>query len=260
MNILRFDKFLKFDSELFHFVSTREKGFSKKPFLALNMAFHVGDNSVDVLRNRLEFSKKVKIPLKKFVFANQTHSENIFIVKKEDCGMGAFEQKNSIVNTDAFITEEKNVCIVVLVADCVPVVLFDKKKKVVAVIHAGWQGTVKKIVEKTVKKMINEFNCEPKNIIAGVGPSIGPCHFEVQNDVFVQFQDIFGEEDKGLIYRKEKLFIDLWEINKQQLLVNGILLKNIEIMKKCTVCENNYFFSARKERITGRFAVGVMLK
>ncbi len=260
MKILKFGKFLKFDSELIHFVSTRKGDFDKAPFFSSNLALHVNDEDKAVLKNRQKLSEALKIPLGNFVFANQTHSDNTAIVKAENRGDGVLEQKNAIKSTDALITRGKNICMVVLVADCVPVILFDQKQKVIAVIHAGWQGTVKRIVEKTIKKMVTEFNCNPTNIIAGVGPSIGPCHFEVQSDVFIQFQEVFGRENDALIYRDESLFVDLWELNKKQLLNIGVLPENVEIMKKCTVCQNKEFFSARKEKITGRFGVGIMLK
>lgn len=260
MKILKFKHFLELDSELEHFISTKAGGFSKAPFSDLNLALHVGDKQETVLKNRQELAKKLQIPLENFVFANQTHSDNIFVATQKDCGSGTFEKLDAIDNVDAFITKEKKVAIAILVADCVPVLLFDKKQKVVAAVHAGWQGTLKKIAKKTVEKMMMEFSCEPKNIVVGMGPSIGPCHFEVQEDVFSQFKEAFGEENKALIKEAGKLFIDLWELNKQQLLDMGILRENIETMKKCTVCENKDFFSARKEKVTGRFVAGIMLK
>jgi polyphenol oxidase len=260
MKILKFKNFSKLDSELEHFISTRVGGFSKEPFSDLNLALHVGDEQTVVLRNRKQLAKNLQIPLENFVFAKQTHSENIFVVTRENCSSGVFEQVGAIKNVDAFITKEKNIAIAVLVADCVPILLFDKEQKVIAVIHAGWQGTLKEIAKKTVEKMLIEFNCEPKNIIAGVGPSIGPCHFEVQEDVFSQFEKTFGIENKALTKEQGKLFIDLWSLNKEQLLSAGIPKENIEVMGRCTVCENKDFFSARKEKITGRFMVGIMLK
>lgn len=260
MKILKFKHFLKLDSELEHFISTRVGGFSKAPFSDLNLALHVGDEQTVVLKNRKQLAKNLQISLENFVFANQTHSENIFVVTRENYSSGVFEQASAIKNVDAFVTKEKNIAIAVLVADCVPILLFDKEQKVIAVIHAGWQGTLKEITKKTVEKMIRKFDCQSKNIIVGIGPSIGPCHFEVQEDVFSQFAKVFGDENKTLIKEADKLFIDLWELNKQQLLGVGISKENIEIMKKCTVCENEDFFSVRKEKITGRFIAGIMLK
>lgn len=260
MKILKFKIFLELELELEHFISTRVGGFGEEPFSDLNLALHVGDEQKIVLRNRQELARNLQIPFENFVFANQTHSENIFVATKKNRGKGVFEGADAIKNVDAFITKEKETAIVVLVADCVPVLFFDKKQKVAAVVHAGWQGTLKEIAKKTVEKMLAEFNCQSENIIAGIGPSIGPCHFEVQEDVFLQFEKVFGKENKALIREAEKLFIDLWELNKKQLLGVGISKDNIEIMGKCTVCENKDFFSARKEKITGRFMAGIMLK
>lgn len=259
MKIIKFQNLSKFVSEVIHFISVKDIDCSENIAEKGNLSLLSAEVEEGVIKNRELLADKLEIPLENFVFANQTHSDNVIIVNKEDCGKGIINHQEAVSDVDAFITAEKNVCIIILVADCVPVILFDKKKKIIAVIHAGWQGTVKKIVKKTIKKMTNEIGCYPKNIIAGIGPSIGPCHFEVKNDVFEEFKKVFGGKNKALIQRESTMFIDLWELNKQQLLQGEILNENIEIMERCTVCQSDEFFSARKGG-KGRFAVGVMLK
>ena len=177
-------------------------------------------------------------------------------------GLGAENYETAIPNTDALITNVPNICLVILIADCVPLLFYDPTRKVIAAVHAGWQGTIKKITETTIEKMIKEFNCSPKDIICGIGPSIGSCCFEIKKDTFdLIYQSLsLNPKNKILIERHGKLLCDLWQANKEQLLRKGILEKNIEITKLCTACNVHKFFSYRKETTTGRFGIGILRK
>lgn len=259
MKILKFNNLSVFDSEIEHFISTREGGVSKDSFESLNLGLHVGDDPKKVLKNRQNLAKQLNIPLEGFVFAQQTHGKHVFIASKKHAGRGAVEYKTAIGDTDAFITAEKGVCVVILVADCVPIILFDPKQGVIAVVHAGWKGTVQKILKKTVQRMKEEFDCEGKDILGGIGPSIGACHFEVQSEVFNQFEKCFGIENEALIVQGRRLAIDLQKLNEGQLIAENIPKENIETMKVCTSCRRDEFFSARKKD-KGRFAIGIVLK
>ena len=158
------------------------------------------------------------------------------------------------------ITKTPGTCVVVQVADCVPVLLFDPVKKVIAAVHAGWRGTMKEIARKTVEMMKQEFDCDPQDMIGGIGPSIGPCCFEVQKNVFHLANIIYSAREAVVIKRREKTFINLWQANKIQLQRAGLLESNIELTELCTACETEEFFSARKEGKTGRFVCGIALK
>ncbi len=116
------------------------------------------------------------------------------------------------------------------------------KKKVIAVVYGGWQGTLRRIAKKTVKRMKQEFGCNVLDIIVGIGPSIGPCCFEVKEDVFSMFENEFGIDYQALAKSKKGFYIDLWNMNKSILLKEGILSENIEINKQCTVCGEDEFF------------------
>jgi len=151
----------------------------------------------------------------------------------------------------------------VMVADCVPVILFDPVKKVSAVIHAGWRGTVKHITSNTVKTMTDRFGCDPADIIAGIGPSIGPCCYEVGEEVRTVVEQSFGTTRDYLVTKNhsDKPHFDLWYANHKQLTDSGVKPENIETSELCTRCNSQIFYSSRADKgITGRFAAGIFIK
>ena len=165
--------------------------------------------------------------------------------------------EDAVEDCDALVTDRENVIVTILTADCVPVLLYDCEKKVVAAVHAGWKGTKAEIVSKTVHKMKEVYRCEPKNIIAGVAPSIGRCCYEVGSDVAQHFFDT----PEGFTAVSEKYMLDLPFINKQQLLNAGLKEDHIEMSHVCTACEVEQFFSYRKEQgCSGRFMSMIGIK
>jgi len=219
-----------------------------------SLALHTKETPASIIKNREVVQKS--FPHKIFIVANQTHSDNIEVIK-ESKELGWRELSTAIQNCDALITNQKGVMLTILTADCVPTLLFDPKKEVVSAVHAGWSGTDKEILYKTVKKMQDEFDCNPKDIIAGIAPSIGRCCYEVGEDVakhFFDYKDAF--DIKG-----EKYMLDLPYINRQQLLKAGLDSKNIELSNICTACEVDSYFSYRKEQgCSGRFMSIIGLK
>jgi YfiH family protein len=147
-------------------------------------------------------------------------------------------------------------------ADCVPVLLYDREKKVIAAIHAGWKGTVNGIVDKVVSAMKKEFGCLPGNIRAGIGPSICAASYEVGPEVIAQFREKVPDTEKLFSnFHGEKAHVDLWEANRAWLLRQGVPEENIEVAGICTFQNPGRFFSARyfKNR-TGRFAACIALR
>ena len=130
-------------------------------------------------------------------------------------------------------------------ADCTPIILYSKRDNTGAVIHAGWRGTAAEIAYKTVKKMENKLNIKPENITALIGPAIGKCHFETDEDVFLQ---LVKDKNQTNLYEKkgEKYFIDLKQLNFSQLIKSGV--KDIDVCTYCTFCMSDIFFSYRKEK------------
>lgn len=257
-----FESFLEQEG-ICHFVSDRRGGFSEAPYDSLNLAFHVGDDPEKVIENRRLVARSLGIPLSNFTFAKQVHGANVKIITEEFRGRGAIEQETAIDNTDAMITAVPNICLTVLSADCVPILFYDPRKRVVGVAHAGWRGTAQLIAKKTVRMLKEEFNCQPSDILVGIGPSIGPCCYEVGEDVIFQMERVLGE---GQIYIEKgpvegKGFLNLWEANKRQILEEGIPEGNIEIAKVCTYCNAGLFFSGRYGKgKTGRFGTGIMIR
>ena len=133
------------------------------------------------------------------------------------------------------------------VADCQPVLLFDPNQKVIAAVHSGWRGSLQNIIGKTIISMVHHFHCSPEKIIAGIGPSLGPCCSE-----FVHYRkEIPGAFWK---YKKNETHFDFWELSRDQMRETGVKTSNIHISGLCTKCRNDLFFSYRRQKITGRFA------
>ena len=165
-------------------------------------------------------------------------------------------------STDAMVTDVPRLCLMVLMADCVPILFFDPRKRVVGAVHAGWRGTVKLATQKTAETLKAKFDCNPTNLLVGIGPSIGPCHYEVGPEVISQVEDTFGSTD-GYINDETpdgKGYFNLWEANKRQIIEAGIPPQNIEVAQICTYCNAHLFFSERHQGgRTGRFGAGIML-
>ncbi len=241
-NIYYFSKLSK-RSGCFHLVTTKN---SKYAF-NFSLALHTGENKKDILNNRRVL--KENFPNMHFIVANQTHSSNIKIIYSKS-ELGWSSENSAISNCDALITNQKNIALTILTADCVPILLFDPKKGVVSAVHAGWRGTEKKIVIKTIEKMIEEFGSNPKDIIAGIAPSIGRCCYEVDSEVAKKFTSYNNPFDRV----GDKYMLDLPLINQEQLLTIGLKENNIELSNICTSCEVNNYFSYRKEGgCSGRF-------
>ncbi len=262
VTIFTFDNLSSFDC-LTHFVSTRRGGISDGKFAALNIGFHVGDNNFRVLQNRRTLSDAVGIDLPKFTFANQCHSSNVAIVDENGRGRGALEKDTALVNTDGMVTNVKNICLSVQVADCVPVLLYDPVHQVIASLHAGWRGTVRKIAQEAISKMVQNYGSKAEDIIAGLGPSNGPCCYEIGEDVYREARIALGSV-KDIIKPTQqpgKYILDQWEANIRQLKDAGVKEENIELAGICSQCQSDKFYSSRAdEGVTGRFMAGIMLK
>ena len=262
LTIVHFENLLRF-KEIEHFVSTRTGGFSEFPYNSLNLGLHVGDDPDKVLKNRRRLAEAIGIPLNQFTIARQIHSGNVRIVSDELRGSGSTDHENAIENTDAMVTDTPGIFLIVLVADCVPMLFFDPTRRAVGVAHAGWRGTLQSVAANTVTTMEKAFGSSPANIVVGIGPSIGPCCFRVGPEVISQVESVLnGSNDYILNESKEGVgYLDLWKANLEGLLHAGIERKNIEIAERCTCHEPDLFFSYRNQKgDTGRFAAGITLR
>jgi len=257
-----FFKNLSACKELRHFISTRTGGFSKAPYHSLNLSFHVGDDSEKVMKNRKRLAGTIGIPLNQFTIARQIHSGNVSIISDELRGSGSTDYESAIADTDAMVTNGADICLLILVADCVPMLFFDPVQRAIGVAHAGWRGTLQLIAQKTVMVMEKAFGSTPGDIIVGIGPSIGPCCYRVGPEVISQFENTF-HTTKGLIVNKSDDgtgYLNLWLANLDQLLHSGIKRSNIELARICTQDNSDLFFSYRHQQgDTGRFGAGITL-
>ena len=192
-----------------------------------------------IFNNNNEFigaalSKEFDMPEDKIYLPVQKHTGNIHVL----------EGRFGPVVADAVVTDRENILIGILVADCVPVLLYDGGNKVIGAVHAGWRGTAKQILKNTIEMMINRFRCSPGNISVAIGPSIRQCSYEVAEDVKTEVQKATGE---GNYYRKqgEKYYVDLSSANRIQALTAGIPRENIWQSDECTFCEPDKFYSYR---------------
>ena len=183
------------------------------------------------------------INYKNIVKASQAHTDNILEIAKKDI-------TETIEKVDGLITQEKDIILATTNADCILLLFFDPIKKVIANTHSGWRGTLQEISVKTVKKMQNDFGCNPKDIIVCICPSIRKCHFEVDEDVYKLFFKQFnklGNVDRFIEKKGKKWHIDTVLINKIILEQAGILEENIEDCGICSVCNKNIVHSYRAE-------------
>ncbi|WP_163715855.1 peptidoglycan editing factor PgeF [Mangrovibacterium lignilyticum] len=214
-----------------------------------------GDSPTIFADYRSELAESLGLQEKQFVFPRQTHSNNVAVVREATT-------EADIPDTDALITDVPGLCICVQTADCVPVLLYDPKQRVVAAIHAGWRGTVGKIVAKTVEMMQDQFQSKAENLLAGIGPSISAPNYEVSEDVIQQVKNEFSNHEALLTAsgNNGKAYLDLWHANKSLLLEMGVPSQQIEVMGFCSFGEKDEFYSARREGAeTGRMVCGIIL-
>ena len=218
-----------------------------------NMSLCYGDIK-NTLEDRRKFLSNLGIDYRDLICAKQVHGKNVEYVTQEHRGRGAKSYESSLTDTDGFITDQKNVPIAILIADCLPVFIYDPNRPAIAVLHAGWRSTEKNICAQGIREMQKKLASQPKNLFVGFGPSIRACCFEVKKD----FKSNFAF---GLINREGHTFMDLALINQRQLLDCGVKKSNIFDSEICTFSDSKNFFSFRKEAaLSGRLISVMMLR
>lgn len=197
-------------------------------------------------------------PINKII--NDLNLSNYYEVKQVHSNIVHIVDNNYINNTigDALITNIPNKPIIIKVADCIPILLYDKKNKVIAIIHSGWKGTLDNITKNTIEIMVNKFNSKKEFINAYIYPHIRKCHFEVEYDVYSLFKNKIKDIDKYTIKKDIKYYIDLTEIIKDNLKNEGIT--NIIDTNICTYCNNNLYYSYRYNHTDKRNILLAMIK
>lgn len=243
-----------------HGVSTRLGGCSTIPFASLNLGLHVNDNPETVRNNRQLFCQAIGLSLQKTITAEQIHGDVVQLATASDAGRGARHYHEAIKGTDALITNNPGLPLMLFFADCVPVLIADPVTRSIGICHAGWKGTVAKIAQKTVLAMQQRFNTKPADCLVGIGPSIGPCCYEVDETVITKLKSGFPLWENLVVPKAGRWLLNLWEANRQQLIEIGVADKNITVSKVCTAENSQLFFSHRTERgHTGRFGAIISL-
>ncbi|MDR2815559.1 MAG: peptidoglycan editing factor PgeF [Proteiniphilum sp.] len=263
-NLLLFDLFDR-EKSIVHFTTTRTGGVSDGAFSSFNMGNFSDDNPLSISENREILARMFYMDASRFIIPHQTHSARVLTIDKNFLSLDHAVAIETLYGVDATITVEKDIFLCVTTADCVPVILYDRRNEVIAAIHAGWRGTAERITEKTVMEMERQFGSSPGDILAGIGPSIDASNYEVGNEVANRFREQgFDLSDATLFPRKNpasKFHIDLKEINRRELVRLGVPGNSIEKSALCTFERENLFFSARRQTVhSGRMLTGIMMK
>jgi purine-nucleoside/S-methyl-5'-thioadenosine phosphorylase / adenosine deaminase len=253
-NGVRFFQFNNFADSIVHAVFTRQGGISPAPWDSLNVGGTVGDEPERVRENRARSFSASNRSFATLFDVWQVHSADVV---HADAPRDPAEE---LVQADIILTDKPEVTLYMRFADCVPVLFHDPIKAVVGISHAGWLGTVRGVSEATVRAMQDKYGSKPANIMAAIGPSIGPDHYEIGPDVIEQIQNAFDRDAEHLLEsRNGKTYLDLWMANYLQLQKSGV--EQIEGAGICTACHLEDWFSHRAERgKTGRFGALIGLQ
>lgn len=244
LSYYRFDLFEPYP-QLVHGVFTRTGGVSPPPCQGLNLAFVPEDEEENVRRN-LEMAA-ASLGFDSLVFAGQVHGDQALVVRRDD-GYRPRTAGEVLRGYDALITPDAEAALLIKLADCQGVILFDPVTGVTAVVHSGWRGSVANIIGKTVARLTREFGVNPVGLLAAISPSLGPCCAE-----FVNYRRELPEDFWA--YRTDEHHFDFWAISRRQLTDAGVLPQHIETAGICTVCGSTDFYSYRRDKVTGRFGV-----
>jgi YfiH family protein len=224
--------------------SLRKGGLSLAPFDTLNFSVSQGDSRENVRNNLTVLGERIGIDPERIVTCRQVHGDQIHMVK-------AVPQEP--LRGDAIVTPTPNIFPAIKTADCVPVLILDPIRKIAAAIHAGWRGTVLRITRKTVDLMRKEFGCDPSQLVAGIGPGIGSCCYEVDDAVLTPFRKELPHAERFISTHntsgssKKSYHLDLSAANQSELTAMGVPRKNIYAVDLCTACHKDLFFSHRRD-------------
>jgi YfiH family protein len=253
LDVLTWPVFDAFDIDVM--VTTRHGGVSAGAYASLNLGLHVNDKPNDVLANRRRVAAAMDAEPGDFVFCRQAHGREVQVMTAGDRGRGALADADAIPDTDALVTADTCVVLTVMVADCVPIVLYDPVVHVLACVHAGWRGTVARVSEAAVESM-RSLGSQPGNVIAGLGPAIAPYRYQVGEDVHKAAEAGLGAAATKAIRADGtgKWLFDLWTANQLVLREAGVPEENMHVAAIPTGSDPGLFFSDREVRPCGRFA------
>jgi len=242
------------------FSSTRHGGCSKGNYGDFNINRYCGDEPLAIAQNRQALCELLGISDDRLIMPHQVHLTEVVAIDETFLNLSADEQQQRLEGIDALMTNVGCICIGVSTADCIPVLLYDSEHQAVCAIHAGWRGTVQRIVEKAVRQMAQAYDTRPQQLRAQIGPGISFDSFEVGDEVYEAFSK--ADFEMPLISRHDaKWHIDLPMCNRLQLEALGVPPQHIATVPDCTFKQPETWFSARRLGIqSGRIFTGIMLK
>lgn len=233
-------------------IFTRQGGASGGPWKSLNVGHTVGDELRAVKANHTHICRALRIPRQALTTAQQVHGVHVARVRREGLG-GTFPA------TDGLVTDVPGVVLMLRFADCVPLVLLDPRRPAVGLAHAGWRGTLRGIASRMIEKMESAFGSPPQDLMAGIGPAIGPCCYQIGPQLAARIQARFPQWPDLIHWQDGVPYFDLGLANRRQLDKAGV--HSVSMAECCTACHVDEFFSYRAEGgRTGRFAAVIGLR
>jgi YfiH family protein len=240
MKLIRSEIFRKYPEIVFAF--STKVGLNRQMPFYFNLSLSVGDIVENAKENRKAFFAELGLSEEKVAIQKQTHNDIVRYVTNGGI----------VGESDAMITDKKNLGLAIGVADCTPIFIYDSENKVVAAVHSGWRGTEKRILEKTIMKLKDEFNSKPEKLVAYIGPSISQKNYEVGQEVTGLF------DDKYKIKKGEKYLLDVAFVNYDMLINSGLQKGNIEKSNLCTYEEKDLLHSFRRDGQKSGRSMGVI--
>lgn len=254
---IRYLTFDLFPEQVIHAIFTRSGGLSPDPWTSLNVGGTVGDETQRVRENRFRAFRALGRDPSSMFDVWQVHSADVVIASAPH---GSVPRE---FKADGIITDNPQVTLFMRFADCTPILLYDPHRPAVGIVHAGWLGTVRRAASATVAAMRSAYGINPVDLLAAIGPSIGPDHYEVGPDVVEKVNHVFGVQAGSLLHQNNgpRPHFDLWAANRLDLEQAGLKPENIATAAICTACNPQDWYSHRQQKgKTGRFGALVALR
>lgn len=259
--------YYELEPDVVAFSTTRHGGCSTGSYASFNINRYCGDSEEHIRKNREALCRLLDISDSRLLMPHQVHEAKVAMIDETLLARSEEQRREALEGYDALMTNLKGVCIGVSTADCIPILLYDQEHHAVCAIHAGWRGTVKRIVERAIEAMKENYGTQPQQLLAQIGPGIHLDSFEVGDEVYDAFEQ--AGFDMPTISRRftssdgigKKWHIDLPECNRQQLIAAGLEPQSIKVSPVCTFQQYADYFSARRLSInSGRIFTGILMK
>ena len=236
---------------LVHAISTRQGGVSEAPYATLNLSYTVQDESQRVSENRRRFATALGGDIGRLVGSWQVHGDDVLVVDDD------FDPNGTLPRVDIQITDRPGWLLSLRFADCTPLLMLHPERRAIAVVHAGWRGTRIRAAATAVRALHERYGADPRGLLVGIGPAIGPCCYEIGEEVAEQFAD---RSEAVLRNGRPRPHLDLWALNRRAVVEAGVPPEQVRVAELCTRCHADRFFSHRAHGFpAGRFGAAIGL-